>query len=147
MVNSEDKSYLGRIDLPRGMRNNNPGNLVKTLIPWKGKINSSDQRFEQFKSYKWGVRAMILDVANDIKKGKDTIESLITEYAPKNENDTDAYINYLVKETAIESRKKLAGDKWELELLVRAIAKIENGTEAVTSEDFEDAYNLIKQKS
>lgn len=34
-------------DHPRGIRNNNPANLIKTSIPWNGKLaNNTDGRFE-----------------------------------------------------------------------------------------------------
>ena len=57
------KSYLNRTDLPRGIRNNNPGNLIYTTIAWEGKISYANNRdwsgtptnivkkFEQFKEY------------------------------------------------------------------------------------------------
>ena len=34
-------SFLGRKELTRGIRNNNPGNLVLTNIAWQGKIPNS----------------------------------------------------------------------------------------------------------
>ena len=33
-----EKSYLNNSALPRGLRNNNPGNLVQTSIAWLGKV-------------------------------------------------------------------------------------------------------------
>ena len=88
--------FRGKTNLSRGIRNNNPGNLVKTSIQWKGKVKGSDSRFETFANIYYGVRAAGLDLIADIKKGKNTIRKLITEYAPPNENDTTAYINKVI---------------------------------------------------
>ena len=43
---------------PRGIRNNNPGNLDKGA-PWQGLVNnSSEPRFCTFKDPVWGIRAL-----------------------------------------------------------------------------------------
>ncbi len=64
-----EKSYLNQDTLngkkiPRGWRNNNPGNLIKTMIQWKGKLpylSNTDSKFEQFVDFKHGIRALIKD--------------------------------------------------------------------------------------
>ena len=79
------KSYLQNQSAPRGIRNNNPGNLVRTKIKWVGKIpfaESTDQKFEQFRSVEYGIRAMAADLLNDIDKGKNTIQKIVYEFAP-----------------------------------------------------------------
>lgn len=45
---------------PRGIRNNNPGNIKKTSDKWEG-LNadqSKDDTFCQFSDAKYGIRAM-----------------------------------------------------------------------------------------
>jgi hypothetical protein len=67
-------SYLS--NSPRGVRNNNPGNLVYTHIKWQGKVpkhQNKDRRFEMFIAPEYGVRAMIKDLKHDIEKGKNTV--------------------------------------------------------------------------
>lgn len=122
-------SYLGRADLPRGLRNNNPGNLIKTSIPWVGKITpGTDARFEQFKSLEDGTRAMLMDIINDITKdGKDTIKKLITEYAPPHENNTAAYINQVSKATGLKPDEKIVLSDTFLRNIAQVINQVENG--------------------
>lgn len=123
-------SYLGRTDLPRGIRNNNPGNLTRTSISWQGEVaNNTDGRFEQFTQFVWGVRAMIRDISGDIKKdGDNTIRKLITKYAPSNENNTAGYISSLSTRTGYGADQILnADDKAVMARLVQQICIIENG--------------------
>jgi hypothetical protein len=124
-------SFLNNANLTRGLRNNNPGNLVRTADNWVGKIphsQSKDGRFEQFKDIKYGVRAMLRDVVNDIIKGKDTIRKLITEFAPPHENNTLSYINDVSKKVGIAPDDKITVIHSKLlMLLARAIITKENG--------------------
>lgn len=132
--------------LPRGMRNNNPGNLILTMIPWKGKVpnyENTDGRFEQFTDYHWGIRAMIKDIQSDIKKGKNTIRKLITEYAPPNENNTNNYIQILSIATGYGTDQVITPTKAVLKPIVMEIAKVENGRTAITSEQFDYAWTLV----
>ena len=141
--------------LPRGIRNNNPGNLVLTSIKWQGKIPldlNKDGRFEQFQNIIWGSRALILDLSNDIKKGQDTISELITSFAPRNENDTDKYIQFVSKNTGIPSDQKLVANRETLSKLFKAIVMMENGIKDFNTYNvnqwFTDAYDLaFKKKS
>lgn len=141
-------TFLGDMSLPRGIRNNNPGNLVKTSIPWQGKVphdQNSDSRFEQFSAFKWGTRAMIKDLHNDIKKGPTTLRSLIHEYAPPFENHTNTYINWVAGETGLNPEAPLYTDKDTTRKLVQAIARYENGAQKnwVSEADFEAAWALL----
>ncbi len=87
-------SFLGRKDKSRGIRNNNPGNLrFVASNNWLGKIpyvenTDADKAFEQFTEIKYGIRAMLRVVINNIDKGNDTVTKIITRYAPPFENDT-----------------------------------------------------------
>lgn len=95
--------------LSRGLRNNNPFNLIKTKIPWKGKIEgSADPKFEQFKTVEYGVRAGVMDIANDYKTdGKTTIRELIREFAPGHENPTSTYVNWIANFVGLRSDQKI----------------------------------------
>ncbi len=132
---------------PRGIRNNNPGNLIYTDIKWNGKLpkeQNKDRRFEMFISPAYGVRAMIKDLKNDMeKKGKVTVPALIEEYAPRFENNTDAYINTVCQDLKVSKTTKLLPTKNTLRLLVLSIAKVENGGSYVSNELFEQAYSMI----
>ncbi len=131
---------------PRGIRNNNPGNLIYTNIAWNGKLSkeqNKDRRFEMFIAPEFGVRAMIKDLKHDIEKGKNTVPTLISEYAPKHENNTGAYITTVCKDLKVSQSAKLLPTKNTLRLLVLSIAKVENGGNYVSNELFEKAYSMI----
>ena len=132
--------------LPRGIRNNNPGNLVITTIPWKGKIpkdSNTDGKFEQFDTMINGIRAMMKDVIHDIRGGKNTIEKLFAEYAPKEENDLEAYIKAVCKETGLVRHEILTISKDIICFIAKAISKHENGGYFISNEQLESAWNDI----
>lgn len=122
-------SDVAKVLEPRGIRNNNPGNLVLTTIAWKGKVpnaQNTDEKFEQFTLPLWGIRAMFMDVRGDIEKdGLSTIRKLITAYAPAFENNTAAYIQSVVNQVGIGADTKIQPANY-LKLL-KAIIQHENG--------------------
>ena len=137
-------TYLS--NAPRGIRNNNPGNLIYTTIKWNGKLpkeQNKDRRFEMFIAPVYGVRAMIKDLKHDIEKGKSTVPQLIEEYAPRFENNTDNYINTVCKELKVSKTAKLLPTKNTLRLLVLSISKVETGGNYVSNDLFEQAYAII----
>lgn len=144
------KSFLGRSDLPRGLRNNNPGNLVRTSIAWQGKIphaQNTDTRFEQFRTLQMGIRAMIIDVAGDIvNKNLNTITKLTHAYAPPFENDTTVYIDRVSKATGIPKDAPIPHTKDAIVKIIKAKIDVENGTQhgaLVTTTDISNAFDLI----
>lgn len=120
----------------RGIRNNNPGNLVKTNDAWKGKVphtQNTDSRFEQFIAPEWGIRAMFIDIKGDItKKGQNTIRKLITSYAPQFENNTAAYIAVVSKAIGKSPDSQLTANDYLP--LIKAIIKHENGIQPYSDE-------------
>ena len=137
-------TYLS--NAPRGIRNNNPGNLIYTKINWKGKLprhQNNDRRFEMFVAPVYGVRAMIKDLKNDIEKGKSTVPRLVEEYAPRFENNTDNYIETVCRDLKVSKRSKLLPTKNTLRLLVLSMARVETGGNYVSNELFEQAYAMI----
>jgi hypothetical protein len=117
--------------LPRGIRNNNPGNLKITPLKWKGKIpfdKNTDGVFEQFETMAYGIRAMLIDLKGDIEKdGLNTITKVINEYAPPSENLTSNYINLVSKQMGIGPNTVFKADRDTLIRLGSAITGVENG--------------------
>ena len=145
LLDKEGKFKVNR-NAPRGQRNNNPGNLIKTNIKWQGKVESgrnSDGHFEQFYEMKFGIRALIKDLLNDIKKGKNTLPKLISEFAPAHENNTNGYIQRLVKQTGLEVNEIIQPTALTIEAIVKAIIEVENGKQFITSTDFKEAWNIV----
>ena len=53
------------MSLPRGLRNNNPGNIRITKDKWQGlREKQEDKSFFQFTEMKWGYRALIRTLQN-----------------------------------------------------------------------------------
>jgi hypothetical protein len=151
-------SYLGRTDLPRGMRNNNPGNIERNPNnKWQGRIpvdQQTDPRFEQFSTYPYGTRAMIVLLRNYINiHGANTIRKIIERWAPKDgswggktyNNPTEAYVN-VVSETAGLSPDEPVDpdDPEQMYRIVKGMAYMENGVElAVTRPVFQESWKLV----
>ena len=137
-------TYLS--NAPRGIRNNNPGNLIYTNINWKGKLpkhQNKDRRFEMFIAPVYGVRAMIMDLKHDISKGKNTVPALIEEYSPRFENNTNQYIETVCRDLKVSKTAKLLPTKNTLRLLVLSMTGVETGGNYVTNDLFEQAYAMI----
>lgn len=132
----------------RGLRNNNVGNIrINKYNKWLGKvpeIDNTDGTFEQFTEKKYGDRALLKLLINYKKiHGLDSISKIISRFAPKNENETERYIYFVSNHTGINPDKPLKLNKTELRKLAKAIARFENGIEALTDSEFETAYKLI----
>jgi len=143
-------SYLGQQDMSRGIRNNNAGNLKIGSDDWRGMIphdQNTDGTFEQFKSWKWGVRAMII-VVRDAYMGKrnlHTIRQIIGRYAPQEDikGEERAYFVNLRKLTGFEPDAVLGNDKETLRILIKAMGEIETGEQGIiTDQQFNEAWRL-----
>lgn len=126
--------------IPRGIRNNNPGNIRYNGIEWKGLANPpSDGAFCIFITPLFGLRALGMVLRNYNRYyGIRTIKRIIERFAPSTENNTAAYINSVCKATGY-------GDSEQLDLennavlvpLMKAIIKHENGKQPYTDEQIE----------
>jgi hypothetical protein len=140
--------YRGQSSLPRGIRDNNPGNLQPPpgLTGWQGTVGM-DGPFVIFADDTWGLRALALDITNKINTdGLDTITALITAYAPPSENDTAAYIAAVAADSGIGATDQLGTDQDTITSLMRAIINHENGDAAsaqyVPDADILTGYNM-----
>lgn len=69
----------------------NPGNVrYYAGNDWLGQVGEY-RGFAVFSSYEYGIRAMAIIIAADIRAGK-TLRQIISEYAPPSENDTGHYL-------------------------------------------------------
>jgi hypothetical protein len=117
------------VTVSRGIRNNNPGNIDRTTVKWKGMAaTQTDPRFITFTAPQWGIRAMARILLGDWREGQDTIASLIHEWAPPVENDTDAYVKAVGKECGVDPYKPCDIPKL-LPKLLPAIIRHENGSQ------------------
>jgi len=117
--------------LPRGIRNHNPGN-IEWGEPWDGLDRSRpdpDPRFAQFISPEYGIRALarVLQTYQN-KYGLNTIDGIISRWAPSIENNTGTYINEVAKRTGFAPNQKLDMGRYEhLRPVLEAIIRHENG--------------------
>lgn len=82
---------------PRGIRNNNPGNLEDTGVNWQGLDDPrNDGRFMRFVSPEYGIRAMarVLDTYTNTH-GLRTVGDIVNRWAPVHENPTTAYVKHV----------------------------------------------------
>ncbi len=113
--------------LPRGIRNNNPGNIRITNDRWQGMSEvQTDGAFVQFVSPQYGFRAMTRILRNYHRRGINTIQTMISRWAPTNENHTAAYVNFVSKTMGIAPTVELDLSQSLLPLM-RAITIYENG--------------------
>lgn len=103
-------------------KNNNPGNLVTTRDNWLGKIGD-DGKFVRFQTYELGSRALAKNLYNGAVGN--SIESYMNKYAPKSENDTDAYIKQVSKALGKNPNEKITDS--DVFPLMKIIAKQEGG--------------------
>lgn len=141
-------TYLNDPRKPRGLRNNNPGNIRRGNDNWQGKISwseSKDKSFEQFLYYWQGVRAMTIILKNYFSKYKlNTIAKILNRWAPPIENNTASYISAVSSLTGFKADQVLTPDKETLRRLVYAIADHENGVkDPISDELFDYAYSKI----
>ena len=130
--------------LPRGLRNNNPGNIRKNSDVFQGEKTSSDKEFKQFKSMAYGYRAIFKILSNYYRNYKlDTIRKIIGRWAPENENDTDAYIKAVSDYAGIPADDPVdINDREQMTRIVAGMSKVENGREAEMS-DVIAGWNLL----
>lgn len=117
-------------ETPRGIRNNNPLNIRYVKCNnWVGRVaKKKDKDFEEFVEMAFGLRAAFVLINNYIKSGCNTIGKIIARWAPMNENNTAAYIDFVLKRTGyIENTIIQEYDAHTLMHLVEAMAFMECG--------------------
>lgn len=134
------------MNTPRGIRNNNPGN-IRWGDDWKGLVPKSqrtDKDFCQFITPEYGIRAMIVILRNYQRKhGLNTISGIINRWAPTNENNTQAYIDSVAKSTGVTPDQSIHTDDSRFMMkLLQAIIRHENGVQPYGFDVFVRAVEL-----
>lgn len=81
-----------------GLRWNNPGNLRPGKDKWIGEIVPLNG-YCRFDTPEHGLRAMAKDLLAKYRRGLVSIQQILRVYAPPEENDTDAYIAAVCRDT------------------------------------------------
>ena len=138
----------------RGLRNNNPLNIVKSLYnTWQGEIKPSrDKNFCQFETMAYGCRAALKLLRTYYEKYKcTTISKIVRRWAPETENNVLAYIRNVSRMTGIGATTPLPPMKEETKIvwcdIVLAMATVECGLDPKTKENLaphiEIAWRLL----
>ena len=119
-------------NVPKGVINNNPGNLKKPgKDDWDGATGYDNNGFAIFKSPYMGIRALTKLLSNYYNKQKlDTVTKIIGRYAPATENPTSAYIVNVSNILGVQPTEKInLNDYNTIHKLIKGILKQEIGHE------------------
>lgn len=136
---------MAKKQLPRGLRNCNPGNIRKNKDIYVGEIvPSQDESFKQFTTMAYGYRAMFVTLYTyQHRYGLDTIEKMITRYAPVNENHTEAYIKAVAERSGVPVNGRITATNGDVMIpIVAAMSAVENTVEA-KMHDVEAGWKLF----
>lgn len=140
---AKDFSNLTDPPYPRGIVNNNPGNL-RIGIPWQGLRLGIPGGFCAFVNLAYGIRAMAKDLYNKITKdGLNTITLEVTKYAPPSENDTAKYISRVAGYTGWGANDPIDPSPDNLARLIRAHMRVELGDQYAAMIDDSDIVEGI----
>lgn len=118
----------------RGLRNNNPGNIRLSSTVWEGQVpaaQQTDSEFVQFVSPEYGIRAMARILGNYMARGVNTLNGIISTWAPPAENDTLSYVSDVADATGFDPAAAL--DASAIPSIIAAIIDHENGQQPYTA--------------
>lgn len=118
------RNTKGMFGAPLGIRNNNPGNLR-----YVGQVGASygEGGFAHWETMGEGIQALDDQIKRYERRGLNTIRKIISTYAPKNENNTEAYIKAVAKSLGIDPDQLLEGSDAQNRMIERGIIEMENG--------------------
>lgn len=120
---------------PRGIRNNNPGNLNYVGQEGATKEGGPNGRFAVFRSAEEGLQALANQLRRYGSRGINSVRAIISKFAPPSENNTQAYIGSVSKGLGIGADSALdLNDPRVLQSLMGAIIKVENGKNPYSAE-------------
>jgi len=115
---------IGMTTKPRGIRNNNPGNIRDNGTNWQGRIGG-DGAYVIFDTPENGIRAMTRVLMSYQARGIDTVREIIYTWAPPSENNTAAYMQAVASAMGVDPDTIITRASWLA--LVKAIIRHENG--------------------
>ena len=126
---------------------NNPGNIqigqgfAGTVGEYASdRQGGGKQPYVEFDSPQMGLRAIFKDLRSKVNTFDGDVAKIISKYAPNNENETQAYIDSVIKQIGSDT---ITADN--MDAAVRAIVRHENGTNSETTKYYLDDPNLLKE--
>lgn len=128
---------------PRGIRNNNPGNVRKSATAWRGQsAHQTDANFVQFDTPEFGIRALSRVVDTYATKyGLNTVRGIIERYAPPVENDTGAYVRAVADAVGV-APDDLIDVRANKAAIVQGIIAHENGVQPYTVAQIDNGVSM-----
>lgn len=115
---------------PRGIRNNNPLNIRhNSANNWQGMTGVDDAGFVVFDDVASGYRAADKILDSYARRDIVLVEDIINEWAPDSENNTSAYLDFVVSQDRIMAGMDTGGSNRAL--LLTAMVGFENGAEYI----------------
>jgi hypothetical protein len=141
---AKDKAaaLLGGKNAPRGIRNNNPGNIeAGAFADAQGSTGrEAAGRFAVFANAQGGLNALGALLHSYARRGIDSVRAIISKYAPASENNTAAYIASVAKKLGVDANAHLdLSDPRILSQMERAIVQFENGRNPYSAEMYAEA--------
>lgn len=125
-----------------GAKNRNPLNIrYSSTNRWLGQ-RGQNKGFCVFSSLRLGFRAAFLLLRNYVRQGNNTIESIVTRWAPPSENDVESYIDYVCKKSYIFDRNKVITKTEDLFGVLRAMGLYESRVDIVDVMDPSDLVTM-----
>lgn len=111
-----------------GIRNNNPGNILKSSIHWQGEIKCNS-RFECFDTPENGLRAMALNLLSAYHRhDKKTGAAILKRWSPPHENNLKALHKVFYQHTGLSPYEQLDFSDYEVfKTVMNALIVQENG--------------------
>lgn len=132
---------------PRGIRNNNPGN-IRHGENWQGlnpNSRSIDAAFCVFNTPVAGIRALAKVLINYKKLyGLNTVRQIISRYAPPNENQTTAYVQSVARQLGVLPDVVIdIEERGVLTVFIKAVIRMENGIQPYSDETIQKGIDSI----
>ena len=133
--------------LPRGIRNNNPGN-IRHGANWLGlnpNVRNIDSAFCVFTAPVYGIRALAKVLINYKRiHGLNTVRQIVSRYAPPNENQTTAYIQSVAKQLGVYPDTVIdIEERGVLTVFIKAVIRMENGIQPYSDEIIQQGIDLL----
>ena len=106
---------------------------------WQGKTGVR-RVFVEFVNKEYAIRAWLILMRTYRRRGLTTLRQIVTTFAPPKENNTEAYIDFVCKQTKYNSNYEIKADSTYI-LLGIAMAAMETSTKL----RFHEIYNVMEK--
>lgn len=128
---------------PRGIRNNNPGNINYVGQTGATRESGPNGRFAVFQTAEQGLSALANQLRLYARRGINTVRDIIAKWAPPGENNTQAYIARVSKSLGVSATQSIdVNDPRIMQGLMNAIIRVENGKNPYSAEQLAAASGV-----